>query len=292
MFIASRHKRHCESRENKLTTNIRKHTNSRRTFAAGVFVSTRAPVPGYAHQNSKTGNSIHNIINCGFPCIIYFCPEIPICKSMDRRRFLKTAGLLAGGSMISGTQAINILKHQNKKMKITVLTGSPRKNGNTNHLASQFIKGAEEAGHKVYRFDCAGHQISPCRACGACGMNGDCVLKDDFHEVRRHIIESDIIVFSTPLYYFGFSAQLKTLIDRFYSINGSIKGTSKQVVLLMACGGPDTKYAEPMQAHYHMLLDYMGWKERGSVLALGMLQAGAVKTSPFSQQAYELGRSL
>ena len=115
MFIASRHKRHCESRENKLTTNIRKHTNSRRTFAAGVFVSTRAPVPGYAHQNSKTGNSIHNIINCGFPCIIYFCPEIPICKSMDRRRFLKTAGLLAGGSMISGTQAINILKHQNKK---------------------------------------------------------------------------------------------------------------------------------------------------------------------------------
>ena len=84
-------------------------------------------------------------------------------------------------------------------MKITVLTGSPRKNGNTNHLASQFIKGAEEAGHKVYRFDCAGYQISPCRACGACGMNGDCVLKDDFHEVRRHIIESDIIVFSTPL---------------------------------------------------------------------------------------------
>lgn len=48
----------------------------------------------------------------------------------------------------------------------------------------------------------------------------------------------------------------------------------------MACSGPDTKYAEPMQAHYHMLLDYMGWKERGSVLALGMLQAGAVKTSP------------
>ena len=48
----------------------------------------------------------------------------------------------------------------------------------------------------------------------------------------------------------------------------------------MACGGPDTKYAEPMLAHYHMLLDYMGWKERGSVLALGMLQAGAVKTSP------------
>ena len=130
LFAASRHKRHCESRENKLTTNIRKHTNSRRTFAAGVFVSTRAPVPGYAHPNSKTGNSIHNIINCGFPCIIYFCPEIPICKSMDRRRFLKTAGLLAGGSMISGTQAINILKHQNKKMKITVLTENlPRVKG-------------------------------------------------------------------------------------------------------------------------------------------------------------------
>lgn len=109
-------------------------------------------------------------------------------------------------------------------MKITVLTGSPRMNGNTNHMASQFIKGAEDAGHEVYRFDCAKHKISGCVACNACGMNGDCFMQDDFVELRPHLLEADMVVFVTPMYYFGFSTQLKAVIDRFYAINGSIKG--------------------------------------------------------------------
>ena len=73
-------------------------------------------------------------------------------------------------------------------MKIVVLTGSPRRNGNTNHLAGQFIKGAEEAGHEVYRFDCAQRKVSPCIACNRCGMNGQCIFSDDFEELRPHLV--------------------------------------------------------------------------------------------------------
>ena len=108
-------------------------------------------------------------------------------------------------------------------MKIVVLTGSPRRNGNTNHLAGQFIKGAEEAGHEVYHF-----------ACNRCGMNGQCIFNDDFGQLRPHLVTADMVVFATPMYYFGFSSQLKAVIDRFYALNGQVKGSEKRSALLMA----------------------------------------------------------
>lgn len=60
--------------------------------------------------------------------------------------------------------------------------------------------------------------------CNACGMNGACVQKDDMSEVEKLILNSDMIVFVSPIYYFGISAQLKTLIDRFYSFNTPLMG--------------------------------------------------------------------
>ena len=177
-------------------------------------------------------------------------------------------------------------------MKITVLTGSPRRNGNTNHLAGQFIKGATEAGHEVYRFDCAGHKVAGCMGCNACGMNGECVLKDDFDELRPHLLEADMVVFATPMYYFGFSSQLKSVIDRFYALNGRIKGAPKQSAFFMAYANTDPHEAEPMVSHYKTLLNYLGWQDRGMVIAPGMWPAGAVEGTSYSKQAYELGRSL
>ena len=76
-------------------------------------------------------------------------------------------------------------------MKIVVLTGSPRRNGNTNHLAGQFIKGAEEAGHEVYHFDCAQRKVSSCIACNRCGMNGQCIFNDDFGQLRPDDYQRD-----------------------------------------------------------------------------------------------------
>lgn len=211
---------------------------------------------------------------------------------MDRRNFLKTAGLAAGATLLSGMGIAGITTEKGKGMKIVVLTGSPRLNGNTNHMASQFIKGAEEAGHEVYRFDYTRHKVAGCIGCNACGMNGDCFMQDDFSELRPHLLEADMVVFVTPMYYFGFSSQLKAVIDRFYAVNGRIKGASKQSVFLMAYANTDPKEAEPMISHYKTLLDYLGWQDRGMVIAPGMWPAGAVQNTKYSRQAYELGKSL
>ena len=215
---------------------------------------------------------------------------------MDRRKFIKTVGVTAGATLFSGlgiAKATELFNNKtDDKMKIVVLTGSPRRNGNTSHLAGQFIKGAEEAGHEVYRFDCAQRKVSPCIACNRCGMNGTCIFNDDFAELRPHLVAADMVVLATPMYYFGFSSQLKTVIDRFYALNGQIKRASKQAAFLMAYANTDPKEAEPMISHYHTLLNYLGWEDRGMVVTPGMWPTGAVNSTEYSRKAYELGRNL
>lgn len=216
---------------------------------------------------------------------------------MNRREFLKTTFLTA--AMAAGSQSLphfnsykaNAATGETAKMKCLVLTGSPRKNGNSNVLAESFIKGITENGHNVFRFDTAQHNISPCIACNSCGMDGPCVQKDDFALVRDRIIEADCIVFASPMYYFGISAQLKAVIDRFYAINGQIH-KPKKAVLLLAYANRSPQYEQPIAVYYEQLLKYLGWTDAGRVIASGVWTAGSVLNTQFPQQAYELGRNM
>ena len=94
-------------------------------------------------------------------------------------------------------------------MKIVVLMGSPNQNGSTGILVQSFQKGAEEAGHTVERIDVCHADIHPCIGCVKCGYEGPCVQKDDVELIRKKLLASDMVVFATPLYYYGMSAQLK-----------------------------------------------------------------------------------
>ncbi|MBQ1922855.1 MAG: flavodoxin family protein, partial [Lachnospiraceae bacterium] len=107
-------------------------------------------------------------------------------------------------------------------MKILVLMGSPNRKGSTALLVSEFVKGARDAGHQAEVMDVCHMNIHPCTGCVRCGYEGPCVLKDDVEEIRERILSSDMIVFATPLYYYGMSAQLKTVIDRFCAYNSSL----------------------------------------------------------------------
>ena len=176
-------------------------------------------------------------------------------------------------------------------MKILVLTGSPRKNGNSNTLADNFIKGAEEAGHEVVRFDAAFREVHPCIGCNSCGMNGPCVFKDDFEFVRQHIVDADMVVFATPMYYFGISAQLKAVIDRFYSVNGRIHRPKKSALLMTYADNSAEKEAILVN-HYNFLIKYLGWEKVGQVIAPGVWLTGAVNHTDYPRKAYELGKSL
>ena len=221
---------------------------------------------------------------------------------MDRRRFLKRSVAMSVAALLGDTASaawpvsgseMPADKNLNlKTMRIVVLTGSPRRNGNTNYLAERFIAGAEENGHRVFRFDCARHEISGCTACNHCGMDGECILKDDFAVVRPHLIEADMVVFVTPMYYFGFSAQLKSVIDRFYAINGRIKGSPKKTAFLMAYADTAEGEAQAMLLHYRTLAKYLGWEDTGTVVVPGVWTAGSVRSTRYGEDAYLLGKSV
>ena len=213
---------------------------------------------------------------------------------MKRRQFIKGAVATVGVAalVVSGIAALaNLSAKEEKKMKVLVLTGSPRKNGNSNTLADEFAKGAKEAGHEVVRFDAAFKKVHPCIACDHCGMDGPCVFDDDFEFVRKHIVDADCVVFASPMYYFGLSAQLKLVIDRFYAINGQIH-RPKKAVLLMTYANSAASEAVPIKSHYEVLLRYLGWTDAGRVIAPGVWPIGAIKGTRYPKDAYELGKSI
>ena len=175
-------------------------------------------------------------------------------------------------------------------MKIVVLKGSPRKSGNSNWLADQFAKGATEAGHEVVEFDCTERNVGGCMACNACGMNGPCVQKDDFAPLREQLLTADAIVLATPIYYFGMSEQLKTVIDRFYSINAVIGG--KKSVFIATMGNPNIQVCDSAKMMYDKMVAYLNWKDCGQIIVPGVWVAGDIQKTACGQKAYELGRNI
>ncbi len=108
--------------------------------------------------------------------------------------------------------------------KVLAIVSSPRKGGNSELLTDEFIKGAQEAGHAVTKTVLREKKISPCLACEACLRNGGiCVQKDDMAEILDQIIAADVIVLSTPVYYYSISAQLKIMIDRTLAGGGKME---------------------------------------------------------------------
>ena len=109
-------------------------------------------------------------------------------------------------------------------MKIVVVTGSPHKSGTTALLADKFIEGAQSAGHEVFRFDAAFEDIHPCLGCDRCGMDGDCIQNDAILQtLMPQLLQADLIALVTPVYFFAMTAQIKTIVDRFYSRTDAIR---------------------------------------------------------------------
>ncbi len=176
-------------------------------------------------------------------------------------------------------------------MKILVLTGSPRKNGNSNILAENFIQGAIKARHEVVRFDAAFKRVHPCIDCNKCRTNENCVFDDDFNFVKENMSDSGMVVFVSPMYYFGVSTQLKAVIDRFYSINEKIH-VPKKAALIITYADTLAKEAEPIKKQYEVLLSYLGWQDMGQIIASGVWTEGAVNNTKYPKMAYDLGKNL
>ncbi len=177
-------------------------------------------------------------------------------------------------------------------MRIVILQGSPNRNGSTNILAEEFTKGAEGAGHTVDRFDLADMNIKPCTGCVACGYEGPCVQQDDSDLIRSALLGADMVVFATPLYYYGMSAQLKATVDRFCSYNASLGLKHLKSALLTVSWNADDWTFEALEAHYRTLVRYINLEDKGMVLGYGCGSPSMTEHTPYPRQAYELGRSL
>jgi multimeric flavodoxin WrbA len=99
-------------------------------------------------------------------------------------------------------------------MKILGLCCSPRKQGNTETFLVEALEGAKAAGAEIELFHVAGKDLKPCQGCGACFKTGECVIKDDMHELYKKILEADGIIYASPIYFYGMTAQTKAIIDR------------------------------------------------------------------------------
>ena len=177
-------------------------------------------------------------------------------------------------------------------MKIIVLMGSPNIHGSTALLVDSFVKGAQESNHSVEVIDVYHANIHPCIGCVKCGYEGPCVQKDDISKIREKLLRADMVVFATPLYYYGMSAQFKTVVDRFCAYNSSLTRKHLKSALLTVAWNSDDWTFDALEAHYKTLVRYLDLEDKGMVLGYGCGSPSMTRTSNALQQARQLGKNL
>ncbi len=178
---------------------------------------------------------------------------------------------------------------------ILVLTGSPRKHGNSSILAEAFIRGATEKGHTVTTFN-ASKNMGGCKACDRCWSNGRaCIFVDAFIELEPLLEQADALIFVSPLYWFGFSAQLKAAIDRTYaylSPNTLRPLKIRESALLVCAGDTDTSVFNGLVSTYETMLLHLNWKNFGILTIPGVLEKGDILNTDAQEKARQLGMSF
>ena len=175
---------------------------------------------------------------------------------------------------------------------ILILSGSPRKGGNTDKLVSAFQEGALSAGKNVTLFRTADLNIGGCLACKHCFSNNTvCIQKDDMEAILEVLRKADVVVFASPVYYFTVSAQLKLAIDRSYAVP-SDKTTVKQGVLLLTCGDDTDEAAEGTILTYRQMLEYRKWEDAGVLCVPGLHKKDDIVGREELEHATKLGKVI
>ncbi|MDL2235120.1 flavodoxin family protein [Christensenellaceae bacterium OttesenSCG-928-L17] len=164
--------------------------------------------------------------------------------------------------------------------KILVLTGSPNREGNSTKMADAFIRGAEQAGHSVTKFETAFKN-----------MRGFTSEPDDMVALIPLMNACDVLLIATPLYWFSFPAQLKAVIDQL-DYSEESKMLNKDSYFFISGGEKDDDTYQLITSLYHKITAYLAWQEKGMLQARGLDAPGEIEKSGLLKQAEEMGKSI
>lgn len=177
-------------------------------------------------------------------------------------------------------------------MRITVLMGSPRKGGNTDLLAQAFAEGANQR-HHVEIIHVTELNIHPCLGCNACfrNQNHECCQQDDMISLYDKLAKSDMLVIASPVYFYGISAQLKTVIDRLHNpVRDQFNIRQMSLIAVGAATLPEL--FDAVLAEYRLCLNFFNLTDKGVILARGCKEKGEVLKGSVMEEARLLGASI
>lgn len=175
---------------------------------------------------------------------------------------------------------------------VLILSGSPRKGGNSDLLCDEFLRGAVEVGHRVEKIRVAEKIIGYCSACYYCQKSGGvCAKKDDMGELLQKMIDADVIVLSSPVYFYSIDAQLKTVIDRTVARWTEVK--NKEFYYIVTCADEERASQERTLECFRGYADCVeGAVEKGVIYGTGVYRPGEIKNKSALAEAYELGKAV
>ena len=175
--------------------------------------------------------------------------------------------------------------------KVLILSGSPRKDGNSDILCNEFMRGAAESGNEVEKIRVAEKKIGFCTGCYVCRNTGVCAIKDDMAEVMQKLIDADVIVLASPVYFYSIDAQLKALIDRTVCRWTEVK--DKEFYYIMTAADNGIESMETTLACFRGYADCVeGAKEMGVIYGTGVYEKGEIKDKKAMLEAYEMGKGI
>ena len=175
---------------------------------------------------------------------------------------------------------------------VLVISASPRKGGNSDTLCDEFIRGVQESGNQAEKIFLASRKIGYCIGCGVRNTTHKCVQKDEMAEILDKMVDADVIVLATPVYFYTMDAQMKTLIDRTVPRYTEIQ--NKDFYFIVAAADTEQKMMDrTIEGFRGFTQDCLtGAREKGIIYGTGAWQAGEIKGTPAMKQAYEMGRNV
>ena len=176
--------------------------------------------------------------------------------------------------------------------KVLIVSGSPRKGGNSDLLCDEFMRGASDAGNQVEKVFLRSKKVAPCNACYYCRQSGgECAIRDDMGEILDKMQAADVIVMASPVYFYSIDAQMKAVIDR--SVARWTNIPNKEFYYIMtAAEDSDTVMDCTLACFRGFAACLDGSKEMGVIEAKGVYEAGAVRATGYMKQAYEMGKGV